>query len=106
MFSIRLGNIREIAQFDNTKTGWCNCPFLYSLYMLDFIIAGYTSRPHKKKKKKVTALALCIKVNNLEPDIIVFLGLQSRSQVHYSAWPICMLTLMPRQEDGVIGSER
>lgn len=99
MFCTGLGNIREIAQFGRSKAGWCNCPFLSSIYMIDLIITGYTSPPlppPSKKKGKVTPFS--IKINNLEQDIIVLIDLQSRSQVHYSALPMCMLTVMPTQD--------
>lgn len=54
-----------------------------------------------KKDENVTPFS--IKINNLEQDIIVLSDLHGRNQLHYSALPMYMLTLIPRQGMGVEG---
>jgi len=63
--------------------------------MLHFITAEYT---FPKKDENVTPFS--IKINNLEQNIIVLSDLHGKNQLHYSALPVYMLTLIPGQGGG------
>lgn len=62
---------------------------------LDFVTTAYT---FQKKDENVTPFS--IKINNLEQDTIVLSDPHGRNQLHYSAFPVYMLTLIPRQGVG------